>query len=186
MAQEEPDAEAAEARGLRADPAVIEKLYREEYAWLERALRRHLPSPDDRADVAQESFTRIARYGWPEAVAHPRALLFKIALNIVRADAVSSRRRAAAAERPLETADGAAAAAWASAPDDRFTLAMLRRVLDEMPPRRRLVFLMHRAKGMKHAEIAAELGISVKAVEKHMVKATRAFRAKLGRGGEDP
>jgi RNA polymerase sigma-70 factor (ECF subfamily) len=185
MPQDEPVVEAAEAGGPRADPAVIEKLYREEFAWLERALRRHLPNPDDRADVAQESFTRIARYGWP-TVAHPRAFLFKIALNIVRADAVSSRRRAAAAERPLETADGAAAAAWASAPDDRLTLAMLRRVLDEMPPRRRLVFLMHRAKGMKHAEIAAELGISVKAVEKHMVKATRVLRAKLGRGGEDP
>lgn len=183
MPQDEPDID-ADAAALRADPALVAKLYRDEFAWLERALRRHLPNPDDRADVAQESFCRIARYGWPEAVAHPRALLFKIALNIVRADAASARRRLAAGERPLEAADGAVAAAWTPWRDDPYTLAMLRQVLDELPPKCRLVFLLHRAKGMKQAEIAAELGISVKMVEKHLVTAIRKFRARLGTKGD--
>jgi hypothetical protein len=49
MAQDEPDVEAAKAGPLRADPALIERLYRAEFAWLERALRRHLPNPDEPA-----------------------------------------------------------------------------------------------------------------------------------------
>ena len=179
MPHDKPDAETADA--LRPDAALIDRLYRDEFTWLERALRRHLSNPDDRADVAQESFCRIARYGWPEVVAHPRALLFKIALNIVRADAKTARRKLAAAERPIETADAATAAAWQAGKDDRYTLAVLRQVLDELPPKCRLVFLLHRAKGMKHAEIAEELGVSVKAVENHMMKANRIFRAKLGK-----
>ena len=77
-------------------------------------------------------------------------------------------------------------ATWAAEKDDRYTLAVLRQVLDELPPKCRLVFLLHRAKGMKHAEIAAELGVSVKAVENHMIKANRIFREKLGKAGGGP
>lgn len=51
--------------------------------------------------------------------------------------------------------------------------------LETLPEQCRLVFTMSRYKEMKYAEIAAELGISVKTVENHMGKALRLLREQL-------
>ncbi len=40
-----------------------------------------------------------------------------------------------------------------------------------LPERTRTVFLLHRLEGRKYRDIAAHIGISVSAVEKHMVRA---------------
>jgi len=54
-------------------------------------------------------------------------------------------------------------------------LQEVRRVLDSLPERTSEVFLMSRRDGKKHREIAEELGISQKAVEKHIGRALRAL-----------
>ena len=53
----------------------------------------------------------------------------------------------------------------------RHRLERLLAGVDQLTPRTREVFLMHRLDGRKHREIAAELGISQSAVEKHVAKA---------------
>lgn len=54
--------------------------------------------------------------------------------------------------------------------------AMLWQAIDSMPPRRREVFLMSKRDGMTYAEIANELGLSVKTVENQIAKATASLR----------
>ena len=52
----------------------------------------------------------------------------------------------------------------------------LRRVMaaiDAMPPRRREVFLLHRVHELTYPQIARKLGVSVKAIEKHIHLAMR-------------
>lgn len=47
----------------------------------------------------------------------------------------------------------------------------LRRVMatiDTMPPKRREVFLLHRVEELTYPQIARQLGVSIKTVEKHM------------------
>jgi RNA polymerase sigma factor (sigma-70 family) len=44
--------------------------------------------------------------------------------------------------------------------------------LESLGPRTREIFLLHRLDGLKYREIAAQLGITVSAVEKHIAKAT--------------
>ena len=44
--------------------------------------------------------------------------------------------------------------------------------LDSLGARTREIFLMHRISGLKHRDIAARLGITVSAVEKHIAKAS--------------
>jgi RNA polymerase sigma-70 factor (ECF subfamily) len=51
--------------------------------------------------------------------------------------------------------------------------------LEEMPEKRRSIFLMNRESGMKYAEIADCLNVSVKSVEKHMSNALRLLKKKL-------
>jgi RNA polymerase sigma-70 factor (ECF subfamily) len=48
--------------------------------------------------------------------------------------------------------------------------------LEQLPPKRRQVFLMSRQQGLSYAAIAGELAISVKAVEKHMTYALKFLR----------
>ena len=55
----------------------------------------------------------------------------------------------------------------------------LTRVLEQMPEGSREVFLMNRLEDLKYREIAENLGISVKAVEKRMSKALQIIREKL-------
>ena len=55
----------------------------------------------------------------------------------------------------------------------------LRRALDELPAGPREVFDLSRVHGLKYAEIASTLGISVKTVEARMGKALKALREGL-------
>jgi RNA polymerase sigma-70 factor (ECF subfamily) len=64
----------------------------------------------------------------------------------------------------------------------RQELARATAILMELPERTRTVFILRRMEGMKFAEISARLGISVSAVEKHMVRATEKLQAGLERG----
>ncbi|MCC6317473.1 MAG: RNA polymerase sigma-70 factor [Gemmatimonadaceae bacterium] len=57
--------------------------------------------------------------------------------------------------------------------------AALRSAIESLPPRCRQVFEMNRMQGLKYAEVAGALGISVKAVEAHMARALRTLRERL-------
>ncbi len=56
---------------------------------------------------------------------------------------------------------------------------IIKQTLEELPPQCRNVFTLSRFKGMKNREIAEELNISEKVVEKHMTKGLKHFRIAL-------
>lgn len=58
----------------------------------------------------------------------------------------------------------------------------IEKVMETLTPRSRQIFTMSRFEGLKNREIAAELGISVKVVEKHITKALSAFRTHFRKG----
>lgn len=51
--------------------------------------------------------------------------------------------------------------------------------INSFPERRKRIFHMHRIQGMKYAEIASELSLSVKTVEAEMSKALQTLRAEV-------
>jgi RNA polymerase sigma-70 factor (family 1) len=53
------------------------------------------------------------------------------------------------------------------------------RVMERLSPRTRQIFIMSRTEGMKNREIAQQLGISVKIVERHIGKALSLFRKNI-------
>lgn len=57
--------------------------------------------------------------------------------------------------------------------------ALIERTFEKLPPRRRQIFKMHRVDGMKYAEIASSLSLSVKTVEAEMTKVLRTLRNEI-------
>lgn len=72
---------------------------------------------------------------------------------------------------------------YTSSPEDEAEFEDLQRTVDRclarMSERCRNIFLMHRDEGLKYAEIAQRLGISVKTVEANMSKALALLRKEI-------
>lgn len=72
--------------------------------------------------------------------------------------------------------------------DDRMTLeeqqersemeSRIWKMIDELPERRREVFLMAKRDGLRYAEIAERTGLSIKTVENHVARAMQSLRKK--------
>ncbi len=65
--------------------------------------------------------------------------------------------------------------------DGQRELRWLEDAIAALPPRCQAVFVMHKVHGMAHAEVALRLGISRKAVEKHLHAGMAACRTHLAR-----
>jgi len=70
-----------------------------------------------------------------------------------------------------------------SSPQDQLEYKELQKViemtLNKLPERRLRIFQMHRYEGMKYAEIASALSVSVKTVEAEMTKALQSLRKNI-------
>lgn len=149
------------------------------YGDLRRHLAHELRDPHHAADIAQSSFERVlahARRG-PQAAAapaieSPRALLFRVARNLCIDE---FRRRKTAQDWASQHA--AVGGQQQTAPSSEYhaaqrqVLARVVQAIEQLPPRRREVFLLFRAYGHSRAEIAAQLQITEMAVAKHLVRA---------------
>ncbi|MDD3449518.1 MAG: sigma-70 family RNA polymerase sigma factor [Gammaproteobacteria bacterium] len=157
-------------------------LYREAQRELHAFLASRLHNREQAADMAQEAFTQVLAAGAEGNVTDLRGYLFRTAANL----SVDELRRREVRNRH---ADATAALEGAGGPDPARTLAgreqlaLLRQAIDELPPRCREVFLLHRFRELSYPEIAAQLGISRNMVEKHIVRALAHCRARV-EGGE--
>ena len=88
-------------------------------------------------------------------------------------------------ERVAKTGEGHAQIATHANPKGEYNLVeaeietALRAAIDELPPRCREVFELSRVHGLRYAEIAATMEISVKTVEVQMGKALRILRDRM-------
>jgi RNA polymerase sigma-70 factor (ECF subfamily) len=150
----------------------VPQLVRQYHASLLRFLRRRLGSDADPADVAQETYVRMLRYEGSREIRSPYALLLRIAHHVCQDMTRSDRVRRTDQHRDLDELELASPLAC---PDRQIAASEeLERVLmaiEELPPRRRQVFLLHREHHLSYAEIAERCGISVKMVEKHISSA---------------
>ncbi|MCG5241828.1 RNA polymerase sigma factor [Azospirillum doebereinerae] len=143
-------------------------------------LARRLGSLCLAEDVVQDTYLRLRSLGALPEIDNPRSYLFRMADNIaldrIRAETRMGKRFAPeelGLERPLDEPDAEATL------EHKQRLDCLSRALDELPPRCREVFVLHKFDGMSHADIAAHLGISRSMVEKHVMKALAHCRDRL-------
>ena len=159
--------------------ALLLQTLLDDYAPLRSRLARRLGSPDAADEVLQEAYLRLGKLDDLGAIQHPRSYLFRIALNIAADRRRSEARRLDRSEVELllqvET-DELDPERIAAA---RSSVRGLAQALEELPARRRAIFLAARTEGKPIADIAAQFGISTRMVERELKQALDHCRARL-------
>lgn len=138
---------------------------------LRRKLARRQDNAADAEDALHSAYLRLVRYSAENKVENVEAFLVRAASNIAIDE---KRRRAFQADRPIEeifanSSDGSPL--QDEVIEARVRLNHVEEGLEQLSPRTREIFLMHRLDGYKYREIADRLEISQSAVEKHIAKA---------------
>lgn len=153
---------------------------------LRRYLQRMLGSKEAAEEVAQDTYTKLFRLCRPEEVKCPHALLFDAATKRAVEYLHAERRRAGGGEE----ADLEAMADRGPRPDRQAVLdeAMqhLKRVVGELRPNYRTVFVLRFVHQMSHQEIAERLNISADAAQQRAAAALAECRSKFAELGIDP
>ena len=159
------------------------QLYAEHHPALYRYLVRLTGDADLAADAAQETFTRLLER--PPRDDHPRAWLFTVATNVVRAWSNRRRRRG---ELLDANAERAAVSDAPLAPDaeaeQNETKRLVRAALDTLSEKERTVLLM-REEGFSHREIAGAVGTTTGSVGTMIARALDKLAEKLPLDTED-
>jgi RNA polymerase sigma-70 factor (ECF subfamily) len=139
-------------------------------------------------DLVQELYLKLATRPDGVEAENPTALLYRIALNLLR-DRARGEMRAAAREADWRGAHHASVAGEdvadeAPADEAAASRQRLRRLIDavaELPPQMQRAFTLHKLDGFSHAQTARAMGLSVKSVEKHVSAALARLAARLSR-----
>jgi RNA polymerase sigma factor (sigma-70 family) len=165
--EERDDHRAAVAHGI--EPRLLEAVYRAEAPRLVRMLKRKVWAEDERHDIVQEAFARLAGTRSSGAGMNPGAYLHGIVRHLL-ADRVrrwsksqSLDLEAMPASEPPQAPDAAAEVAQMR--------ALYRAAVDQLPTRTREVYLLHRVEELTYREIAEKCGIGVRTVEWHVAQA---------------
>jgi RNA polymerase sigma-70 factor (ECF subfamily) len=177
------DTNAASDRELQeriraGDESAFDSIFRAHYAHLVRMAESVLREPARAEEVAQEVMLELWRRRESLHVEQSfRAYLLRStrnrALNEIRHQRVVEREAAIAAIDP-RTAPSAEDEMLGTELEDA-----VRSAIDRLPERTREIFQLSRYQGLKYAEIAVALDISIKTVEKRMGQALAQLRTRL-------
>ena len=123
---------------------------------------------EDRSDIVQEAFARLAASTSGAARSNPGAYLQGIVRHLL-ADRVRRWARTRSLDAMIVPAAeplGPHGAAEMGQMRDRYRAAV-----ETLPPKTREVYLLHRADDLEYKTIATQLGISVRTVEWHVAQA---------------
>jgi RNA polymerase sigma factor (sigma-70 family) len=128
-------------------------------------------------DVAQEVFLRLMRYEKGELVDHPQAYLYKVATNVATEWSIRARNRRPHDERWL------AHLIDREQPEAQLERAQsqdaIERALNTLTPYQREVLKLSFVEEKTYAEIAAQLGESVRSVTRQFTKSYDKLRREL-------
>jgi len=146
---------------------------------------RMVGDPAEAADLTQEAFIRVfLKLHTFRGESAFSTWLHRVVVNVVlRQFRRKGRRSMLQEEEPLPDEQSDTPCRELGAPDlallgmlDRLSLE---RAIAQLPPRYRLVFLLHDVQGYAHCEIARSAGISVGTSKSHLHKARRQMRKLL-------
>jgi RNA polymerase sigma factor (sigma-70 family) len=163
-----PKADVCEASGAVPDMEIARLL-----PTVRRYLARRVAAAD-LDDLVQDVAMRLHGRGAGGSINNPAAYVFQVAHSVVTDHARRNQVRHRSAHLTLEdNHHPVEVCSPERVLQGREDLARLVAAIGELPERTRQAFVLHRFEEMSYAAIARHLGISVSAVEKHIMKAIR-------------
>lgn len=163
------------------------QLYREHEAALLQYLKRMLGTVDLAREVAQDTYEKMHTSYRAEEVMFPRALLFRVATTTALMRLRRARLEASVISGPagMELVPDEAAA-----PERQVIAAQVSQGLveavKELRPSLREPFILAYVQGEPRKEIAGQLGITPKRLDKRLTQALKEIRKRLAANGIDP
>lgn len=161
------------------DELAFDECYRLFHDALFRQFYYRLRDPSLAQDIVQDTFFRI----WEKRHRlNTRQPLFALALKIGH-DRITDHFRRSAVRQKYEDAIKELGQKDQAGPDgdtqaNLLEARIIQTVNRDLPGKCRLVFLLSRIEGMRHEEIARQLGISKKTVLNHLNRALKVLRKK--------
>lgn len=175
----------ADAARTGCGPPLLET-YLERRADLVRFFAARLRSSAAAEDLVQDIYLRLAAMDGTAKVHNAVGYLYRLGSNLML-DRIRGERRGAVRDGAWLDANSTRVGAEgvAEEPDAEQVIAARQRLaatveaLRNLPEQTQRVFRMHKFDGMSHPEVAATLGISRSAVEKHVMAALKLLSARL-------
>ena len=157
-------------------------LFHKYRASLYRYLAGLVSSPDDAAEMVQESYVRLLQHeNVAQLEAVSRTYLFQIATNLARDH---YRRRTTRRSGAHFDVDDVEIADERAGPEHDLvweqTIDSIKQGIKELPPLTRRIFLLSRFRDKTYPQIATLLGVSTRTVERRMCEAMEHLAARLG------
>ncbi|MGC1332688.1 MULTISPECIES: sigma-70 family RNA polymerase sigma factor [unclassified Pseudomonas] len=149
---------------------AVHSLYRHHHGWLNTWLRCRLGNAADAADLAQDTFLRLLQRTERLELSAPRAFLRTIARGLV----IDHWRREELHRAYLESIAHLPPAEVPSLETRALLLELLdgiARLLDGLKPKVRKAFLLSQCEGLAHKDVAEQLGVSLRSVERYVADA---------------
>ncbi len=135
----------------------------------------------DVPDIVQEVYLRMLRISNIDSIRSPEAYLFTVAQHVVQQHTMRQSATPPAAEltQLLNASAANHDADPALAMEAQQCLERLQHALEELSPKARATFMLHRRDGLSFDEIAARLQTSRPMVKKYLMKALLHLRLRL-------
>jgi RNA polymerase sigma factor (sigma-70 family) len=163
---------------LAPEESAMARLYREHNEALIRFLMTRVSSEHEARDVAQEAYVRMLQLEAPETVSFLSAYLFRTAAHI----AVDRSRRRVVQGRAIADLSARGQSEQVTldrALEARQQLELIGRFVQELPPKCREAFYLHRLESLPPPQIAAQLGVTKRMVHHYLVRAMAHIQARL-------
>ncbi|SMO71202.1 RNA polymerase sigma factor [Fodinibius sediminis] len=160
---------------------AFEKLFRRYYSGLHRFLWGYVQNSQVAEDMVQEVFVRVwENRGELNPNEKVKNYLYKVGRNLA---IDHSRHKKIVREWEKEKKALHSYSSDKKRVDEKlhnkFMLKEVKKAIEELPSRRRLVFILSRYEGMTYKEIAKELDISVNTVDTQICRALQTLRDKF-------
>lgn len=156
---------------MSAANAALAGLYQTHASELHGFARRRV-GRQEAEDIVQDAYLHLLQRGTAATLEQPRAYLFRIAANLAVDFARKAKIRLRYTGESFEVEETALSSANPEAATGAaMELARLQASLSKLPPLCRDAFLLNRVEGLTHTEIARRLGVSVRTIDRFMVRA---------------
>jgi RNA polymerase sigma-70 factor (ECF subfamily) len=150
-------------------------------------IRKHTRDGEVARDLSQEVYVRLLAIDEINESDRPQSLLYRIALNLVIDWSRARRVRSDYATYAFQE-DRALAADFQNV--ERIALAqegveVLSAAIADLPPKCRRVFVLHRIHNLSYKEIGEKLGLSSRAIEKHIERGMQRVKEEFERAFDE-